>query len=173
MCSTHQALGYTSNRQSTPCRPSPKCTTTSTCWHGIPAVPLKLPPQTRHHPLAPPPPLNPPWSQVVCTQPRRVAAVTIAQRVADEMGVPLGDLVGYGVRFEDATNQVCVWAVFCVCVCVSVWLGARENPITPASGCPLLSLLFVLKIRTHTPPILMYAMLCIMLCCHFVELPFM
>lgn len=44
--------------------------------------------------------------QVVCTQPRRVAAVTIAQRVADEMGVPLGGLVGYGVRFEDATNQV-------------------------------------------------------------------
>jgi HrpA-like RNA helicase len=44
--------------------------------------------------------------QVVCTQPRRVAAVTIAQRVADEMGVQLGGLVGYGVRFEDATNQV-------------------------------------------------------------------
>ncbi|KAF8058346.1 DEAH9 [Scenedesmus sp. PABB004] len=43
--------------------------------------------------------------QVVCTQPRRVAAVTIAQRVAEEMGVPLGGLVGYGVRFEDATNQ--------------------------------------------------------------------
>lgn len=46
--------------------------------------------------------------QVVCTQLRRVAAVTIAQRVADEMGVPLGGLVGYGVRFEDATHQV--WA---------------------------------------------------------------
>lgn len=44
--------------------------------------------------------------QVVCTQPRRVAAVTIAQRVADEMGVQLGGLVGYGVRFEDASNQV-------------------------------------------------------------------
>jgi hypothetical protein len=42
----------------------------------------------------------------VCTQPRRVAAVTIAQRVADEMGVQLGGLVGYGVRFEDASNQV-------------------------------------------------------------------
>lgn len=45
-------------------------------------------------------------TQVVCTQPRRVAAVTIAQRVADEMGEQLGGLVGYGVRFEDATNQV-------------------------------------------------------------------
>jgi hypothetical protein len=44
--------------------------------------------------------------QVVCTQPRRVAAVTIAQRVAEEMGVQLGSTVGYGVRFENAANQV-------------------------------------------------------------------
>uniref|UniRef100_A0A383W704 RNA helicase n=1 Tax=Tetradesmus obliquus TaxID=3088 RepID=A0A383W704_TETOB len=43
--------------------------------------------------------------QVVCTQPRRVAAVSIAQRVADEMGVAVGTTVGYGVRFEDASNQ--------------------------------------------------------------------
>ncbi|KAF6259921.1 putative DEAH [Scenedesmus sp. NREL 46B-D3] len=43
--------------------------------------------------------------QVVCTQPRRVAAVSIAQRVADEMGVAVGSIVGYGVRFEDASNQ--------------------------------------------------------------------
>lgn len=49
---------------------------------------------------------SPPPPQVVCTQPRRVAAVTIAQRVADEMGEMLGGLVGYGVRFEDVTNTV-------------------------------------------------------------------
>eukprot|EP00879_Flechtneria_rotunda_P032090 GHRR01035242.1.p1 GENE.GHRR01035242.1~~GHRR01035242.1.p1 ORF type:complete len:117 (+),score=24.00 GHRR01035242.1:164-514(+) len=46
--------------------------------------------------------------QVVCTQPRRVAAVTIAQRVAEESGQEVGGLVGYGVRFEDVSNQVCV-----------------------------------------------------------------
>jgi HrpA-like RNA helicase len=38
-------------------------------------------------------------------QPRRVAAVTIAQRVADEMGVVLGQEVGYTVRFDDKTSK--------------------------------------------------------------------
>jgi hypothetical protein len=35
-----------------------------------------------------------------------MAAVSVATRVAEEMRVPLGDLVGYGVRFDDATSQV-------------------------------------------------------------------
>lgn len=39
------------------------------------------------------------------TQPRRVAAVTVADRVAMEMGVELGDLVGYSVRFDDTTSN--------------------------------------------------------------------
>ncbi|MEW5312087.1 MAG: hypothetical protein WDW38_003742 [Sanguina aurantia] len=43
--------------------------------------------------------------QIACTQPRRVAASTVATRVAEEMGVPLGDLVGYCVRFDDVTTQ--------------------------------------------------------------------
>ena len=41
---------------------------------------------------------------VACTQPRRVAAMSIAQRVADEMDVKLGDQVGYSIRFEDNTG---------------------------------------------------------------------
>lgn len=40
---------------------------------------------------------------IACTQPRRVAAISIAQRVAKEMGVELGQEVGYTVRFEDVT----------------------------------------------------------------------
>lgn len=40
-----------------------------------------------------------------CTQPRRVAAVSVAKRVADEMGVELGAQVGYSIRFEDQTNR--------------------------------------------------------------------
>ncbi|XP_068661104.1 pre-mRNA-splicing factor ATP-dependent RNA helicase DEAH10-like [Aristolochia californica] len=39
------------------------------------------------------------------TQPRRVAAVTVAKRVAEECGVQLGHKVGYSIRFEDVTSN--------------------------------------------------------------------
>ncbi|CAG2175084.1 unnamed protein product [Oppiella nova] len=38
------------------------------------------------------------------TQPRRVAAITIAERVAQEMNVQIGSVVGYSVRFEDMSS---------------------------------------------------------------------
>lgn len=38
------------------------------------------------------------------TQPRRVAATTVAKRVAEECGVTLGQKVGYAIRFEDVTS---------------------------------------------------------------------
>jgi len=43
-------------------------------------------------------------SMVTCTQPRRVAATSIAARVADEMDVKLGEEVGYTIRFEDMSD---------------------------------------------------------------------
>lgn len=39
------------------------------------------------------------------TQPRRVGAVTVARRVAEERGVEVGCEVGYAVRFEDRTSS--------------------------------------------------------------------
>ena len=41
---------------------------------------------------------------VACTQPRRVAATSVARRVAQEMDVALGQQVGYSIRFEDMTS---------------------------------------------------------------------
>eukprot|EP00656_Telonema_subtile_P018829 TRINITY_DN20221_c0_g1_i3.p1 TRINITY_DN20221_c0_g1~~TRINITY_DN20221_c0_g1_i3.p1 ORF type:complete len:896 (+),score=330.60 TRINITY_DN20221_c0_g1_i3:191-2878(+) len=40
-----------------------------------------------------------------CTQPRRVAAMSVAKRVSDEMGCKLGNEVGYSIRFEDCTSH--------------------------------------------------------------------
>ncbi|AFM34320.1 MULTISPECIES: ATP-dependent RNA helicase HrpA [Stutzerimonas stutzeri subgroup] len=39
------------------------------------------------------------------TQPRRLAARSVATRVAEEIGTPLGELVGYQVRFEDQSKE--------------------------------------------------------------------
>ncbi|KAF1964471.1 hypothetical protein BU23DRAFT_62367 [Bimuria novae-zelandiae CBS 107.79] len=40
-----------------------------------------------------------------CTQPRRVAAMSVAKRVAEEVGCQLGAEVGYTIRFEDKTSD--------------------------------------------------------------------
>ncbi|KAL8684539.1 MAG: hypothetical protein Q9224_006287, partial [Gallowayella concinna] len=49
------------------------------------------------------------WCQdgkvVAVTQPRRVAATTVANRVAEELGCKLGEEVGYSIRFEDLTSD--------------------------------------------------------------------
>lgn len=49
-----------------------------------------------------------------CTQPRRVAAMSVAKRVSEEMEVKLGGLVGYAIRFEDCTSSEtvikCKWS---------------------------------------------------------------
>ncbi|KAH9932076.1 P-loop containing nucleoside triphosphate hydrolase protein [Epithele typhae] len=42
--------------------------------------------------------------KIGCTQPRRVAAMSVAKRVAEEVGCRLGQEVGYTIRFEDCTS---------------------------------------------------------------------
>ena len=45
------------------------------------------------------------FGMIGCTQPRRVAAMSVAKRVSDEMGTKLGQEVGYAIRFEDCTSE--------------------------------------------------------------------
>ncbi|XP_071785736.1 pre-mRNA-splicing factor ATP-dependent RNA helicase PRP16-like isoform X1 [Asterias amurensis] len=45
------------------------------------------------------------YGMIGCTQPRRVAAMSVAKRVSEEMGVTLGEEVGYAIRFEDVTCE--------------------------------------------------------------------
>jgi HrpA-like RNA helicase len=41
---------------------------------------------------------------IAITQPRRVAAISLAKRVSEEMNSPLGQLVGYSIRFEECSS---------------------------------------------------------------------
>ncbi|BGP57914.1 hypothetical protein JCM8202v2_005568 [Rhodotorula sphaerocarpa] len=43
--------------------------------------------------------------KIGCTQPRRVAAMSVAARVAEEVGTRVGQEVGYSIRFEDCTSD--------------------------------------------------------------------
>ena len=43
--------------------------------------------------------------KIGCTQPRRVAAMSVAARVSQEMRVKLGNEVGYSIRFEDCSSE--------------------------------------------------------------------
>jgi len=47
--------------------------------------------------------------RIGCTQPRRIAAVTVAARIAEELGEPLGHSVGYKIRFDDKISpKTCI-----------------------------------------------------------------
>ena len=45
------------------------------------------------------------YGMIGCTQPRRVAAMSVAKRVSEEVDCELGDEVGYAIRFEDVTSD--------------------------------------------------------------------
>ncbi|MBT8359275.1 MAG: DEAD/DEAH box helicase, partial [Deltaproteobacteria bacterium] len=43
--------------------------------------------------------------KIGCTQPRRIAATTVANRIAEELGEKIGQSVGYKIRFKDKTRH--------------------------------------------------------------------
>merc|ERR1719193_616209 len=49
-----------------------------------------------------------PLKTIACTQPRRVAAMSVAKRVAEEIETSLGHHCGYTIRFEDCTSRLTV-----------------------------------------------------------------
>ena len=67
---------------------------------------------------------------VACTQPRRVAAMTVAARVAEETGSALGREVGFAIRFEDVSTPVRI-----------------PNFLGPPSRCSRVTARFIIEVR--------------------------
>ena len=77
------------------------------------------------------------YQSVVCTQPRVLSAVTLAQRVAAEQGARCGERVGYTVRFDDCSSErtrlryVTDGVLLQVCVCAA-W-GSVVSHVQPGA----------------------------------------
>ena len=67
---------------------------------------------------------------VACTQPRRVAAMSVAARVSKEMDVVLGRDVGYSIRFEDCTSKDTVLKYMTDGMLLREFLGSRTSRAT-------------------------------------------
>ena len=68
-----------------------------------------------------------PEHRVVCTQPRRLAATSLATRVASERGTVLGKECGYSVRFDTQFSEVDTRLLFCTTGVALVKLRARTG----------------------------------------------
>ncbi|KAG0721052.1 ATP-dependent RNA helicase DHX36 [Chionoecetes opilio] len=65
--------------------------------------------------------------RIVCTQPRRISAISVAQRVADERGEKIGKSVGYQIRLETVQPRVEGSILFCTTGIVLQWL--QRDPL--------------------------------------------
>lgn len=45
------------------------------------------------------------YKRIICSQPRRIAAISVAKKVASDMNVKVGEEVGYAVRFDDLSSR--------------------------------------------------------------------
>jgi small subunit ribosomal protein S24e len=71
---------------------------------------------------------------VICTQPRRIAAISVAQRVANERGETLGrSSIGYQVRFESRPPQDHGSVLFCT---TGIFLNRMQNALEAATNGP-------------------------------------
>ena len=65
--------------------------------------------------------------RIVCTQPRRISAITVAERVAKERGERLGESVGYQIRLEAQKPTSDSFILFCTVGIVLQWLSGDRN----------------------------------------------
>lgn len=70
------------------------------------------------------------WCSIVVTQPRRISAVSVSERVANERAEEMGQSVGYSVRFESALPRPYGSVLFCT---VGVLLKKLENGLRGVS----------------------------------------
>lgn len=68
---------------------------------------------------------------IICTQPRRIAAISVAQRVANERNEQLGESIGYQVRFEAKPPTPDGSVLFCT---TGVFLRRLQNDMESADG---------------------------------------
>eukprot|EP01060_Flectonema_neradi_P034314 TRINITY_DN5980_c0_g1_i1.p1 TRINITY_DN5980_c0_g1~~TRINITY_DN5980_c0_g1_i1.p1 ORF type:complete len:1281 (+),score=197.77 TRINITY_DN5980_c0_g1_i1:45-3887(+) len=72
---------------------------------------------------------------IICTQPRRISAVTVAERVAAERGVPIGSEVGFQVRFEGKRSPDTRLMFVTTGILFNL---IRDNPTLPGIGCVII-----------------------------------
>ena len=68
---------------------------------------------------------------IVCTQPRRIAAISVAERVAKERGEAIGDSVGYQVRFESKAPKPDGSVLFCT---TGLFLRRLQSDLNNSGG---------------------------------------
>ncbi|MDL2269717.1 ATP-dependent RNA helicase HrpA [Desulfosarcina sp. OttesenSCG-928-A07] len=92
--------------------------------------------------------------QIVCTQPRRIAATTVAARIAEELGETPGHSVGYKIRFQDHTSpdayiKVVTDGILLAETQGDPWLNAYDTIIVDEAHERSLNIDFVLGILKH------------------------
>ena len=80
---------------------------------------------------------------VACTQPRRVAAMSVARRVAEEMDVVLGEEVGYSIRFEELSGPK-------TAIKYAIWQHAAFSAVTKCMSTNAESLFSFAQMQTLT-----------------------
>lgn len=68
---------------------------------------------------------------IICTQPRRIAAISVAQRVANERNEEVGESIGYQVRFEARPPKADGSVLFCT---TGVFLRRLQNELESMDG---------------------------------------